>query len=113
MYVQSSKDLREMVMTSQMKILFLAANPSGTTWIRLDEEVRTIDHMIQLSQHRDLMELRARWAVRGKDLLVALNKEEPQILHFSGHGGATGLCFQADDGGVETIRAHGLAKVIA
>jgi hypothetical protein len=72
------------------KILFLAANPIGTSRLRLDEEVRGIDEGLRLSQHRQDFELVQRWAVRPQDIRRALLDENPNIIHFSGHGEATG-----------------------
>lgn len=70
------------------KILFLAANPIGTSRLRLDEEVRGIDEGLRLAQRRQDFELVQRWAVRPRDIRRALLEENPAIIHFSGHGDA-------------------------
>ncbi|MGK7896944.1 MAG: SUMF1/EgtB/PvdO family nonheme iron enzyme [Xenococcus sp. (in: cyanobacteria)] len=75
-----------------MKILFLAANPSSTTQLKLGEEVRRIEEGLESSKLRDEFELVQRWAVRSTDIRRALLKENPDIVHFSGHGkGQAGL----------------------
>ena len=71
-------------------ILFLAANPLGTDRLALDEEARAIQEELERSGHRDKFELVTRWAVRPMDLLRALRKLKPTIVHFSGHGGRGG-----------------------
>jgi hypothetical protein len=71
---------------SKVKILFLSANPSSTSRLGLDEEIRAITQKIRASAHRDLVEIVAYWAVQPDDLLQALNEHEPHIIHFSGHG---------------------------
>jgi hypothetical protein len=75
---------------NKLKILFLAANPLGTSRLALDEEIRAIVEKIQLSTHRDAVELISAWAVRPDDLLQVLNQHQPHIVHFSGHGSPSG-----------------------
>jgi len=69
-----------------VKILFLAANPSGTDPLALDQEAREIEAKIRASKHRDSLELITKWAVRPDDLLQYLNQHRPHVVHFSGHG---------------------------
>jgi hypothetical protein len=70
----------------KIKVLFLAANPAGTSPLGLDEEVREIEAKIRASEYRDALELITKWAVRPDDLLQALNQHKPHVVHFSGHG---------------------------
>jgi CHAT domain-containing protein len=70
----------------KQKILFLAANPTGTTQLALDEECRQITDKIRAADHRDSLELITRWAVRPEDLLQHLNEHRPHVIHFCGHG---------------------------
>lgn len=73
-----------------IKILFLASNPIGTTQLQLDEEIRSIEQKLEASVNRDEVQLKSLWAVRPDDLLEALMKQGPQVVHFSGHGDADG-----------------------
>lgn len=73
-----------------IKILFLSSNPEFTTPLKLDEEARLITQKIRISEYRDVLKLETLWAVRPDDLLQALNEHKPQIVHFSGHGSASG-----------------------
>jgi hypothetical protein len=75
--------------TNKVKVLFLAANPTGTPAIQLDTEIREITEKIRASEYRDSVELVSRWAVRPDDLLQALLECKPHIVHFSGHGGTS------------------------
>lgn len=68
------------------RILFLAANPQGTTPLALDHEIRAIEDNLQRSEHRDTLELISKWALRPDDLLQLLNQYKPHVVHFSGHG---------------------------
>jgi len=72
--------------TAVKTILVLAANPKGTSPLRLGEEVRQIQAGLERSQHRDRFRLEQRWAVTTKDIRRALLDCQPQIVHFSGHG---------------------------
>ena len=75
-----------------MKILFLAANPQPTSRLNLEEEVREIEEGLRRSKLSDRFQLVQRWAVRPRDLRRALLEENPDIVHFSGHGtGKAGL----------------------
>lgn len=69
-----------------IKILFLAANPTDSTRLRLDEESRTIDQALRLAKFRDRFDLIQHWAVRVADLQGLLLRYNPDIVHFSGHG---------------------------
>jgi hypothetical protein len=76
--------------SNPIKILFLAANPSDTNHLRLDEEVRAIDQALRKAKYRDDFELEQHWAVTASDLQEALLRHEPHIVHFSGHGSQKG-----------------------
>ena len=67
-------------------ILFLAANPSGTSPLALDREARAIQVELERSGYRDCFELETRWAVEPLDLLRELRKLKPTVVHFTGHG---------------------------
>jgi hypothetical protein len=93
-------------------ILFLAANPKGTTPLRLDEEMREIEAGLQRSKLRDRFELEQRWAVSARDMQRSILDLNPQIVHFSGHGvGADGLALEAENGAVQLVRADSLAQL--
>jgi hypothetical protein len=81
-------------------ILFLAANPKGTSQLRLDQELRDIGEGLQRAKNRDRFQLEQRWAARSQDLRRALLELQPQILHFSGHGEGV----EGDEPGVEESR---------
>jgi hypothetical protein len=74
----------------KLKALFLAANPRDTDQLGLDEEIREISQKIRLSDGRDVLDIISAWATRPDDLLQYLNQHKPNIVHFSGHGTATG-----------------------
>jgi hypothetical protein len=83
----------------KIKALFLAANPTTTPRLGLDEEIRAITEKIRASEYRDSVQLISAWAVRPDDLLQTLNEHKPQIVHFSGHGSQTGQLILLDKNG--------------
>ncbi len=100
--------------TMKQKILFLAANPTGTTALALDEECRQITEKIRAAAHRDSLELITRWAVRPEDLLQHLNEHRPHVVHFSGHGTATEEIVLLDkDRNPKTVSAPALKQLFA
>ncbi len=78
----------------KITILFLAANPTGTKKLQLDDEVRTIDEKLQQGQYRDNFDLKSHWAVRTGDIIDALLRHKPDIVHFAGHGDDGDLIFE-------------------
>lgn len=107
--------LRSIVMATPTedtrKILLLAANPIDTTTLRLDEEAREINAGLRRSIQRDKFELRHRWAVRVRDIRQAMLDENPNILHFSGHGETEGLAFENQSGEAQIVDKEALAEL--
>lgn len=120
-------------------ILFLAANPSGSTPLALDREARAIHVELERAGDRDRFEFVTRWAVEPLDLLRELRKLRSTVVHFSGHGqraagpasaGASGshapgsaqpsnvntaggLYFQAADGRPQLVSASAIEQTFA
>ena len=82
----SEANNRQQKVNNMIKILFLAANPIGTSQLRLDEEVRGIEQALRQSEYRERFEIKQHWAVRVIDLQDYLLWHKPNIVHFSGHG---------------------------
>ncbi|BAZ18802.1 hypothetical protein NIES4071_106870 (plasmid) [Calothrix sp. NIES-4071] len=98
--------------TGAKTILILAANPKGTSNLRLDEEVREIDLGLQRALKRELFNLEQRWAVRVQDVYQALLDYKPQIVHFSGHGaGDDGLVLEDETGNHKLVNTEALANL--
>lgn len=95
-------------MRKKTKVLIVAANPRETSRLRLDEEVREIEEALQRSRYRNQFSLKSKWAPRSKDLRRVLLDEQPQILHFSGHGDADGLVIENSVGEAAIIPPDGL-----
>ena len=74
----------------KITVLFLAANPQGTSRLALDIEVKSIDDVLRKADFRDAFDLKQHWAVSVEDLQEYLLRHNPNIVHFSGHGSKTG-----------------------
>jgi hypothetical protein len=95
-------------------ILFWAANPVDTQPLQLGNEIRTIEERLRASDLRDHFVLEQQWAVRPGDLAEGLLQYSPQIVHFSGHGNASGdLVMRADDGSSQPVSIAALADLFA
>lgn len=77
-------------------LLFLAANPLDTPRLRLDQEARRVDAALRQARHGGRFHLAQHWAVRSEDLLDALLRRRPAIVHFAGHGRASGQLILED-----------------
>jgi hypothetical protein len=96
----------------KISILFLAADPTDASRLRLGEEIREIQEKLQLSRLRDKFEFNQRMSVRPQDISQALLDLKPDIVHFSGHGSESGeLCFEGPGGESRPVPAEALADL--
>lgn len=103
---------KRLIFSAKITILFLAADPTDASRLRLGEEYREIQEKLQLARLRDRFELRQRMSVRPTDISQALLDERPQIVHFAGHGTAAGeLCFEGAKGESYPIMTDALAAL--
>ena len=92
------------------KILILAANPTDTSKLRLDEEVREIENVYRKATFREEIEIITKWAVQVDDLRSAALYHKPNIIHFSGHGaGDDGLVLENQFGQMQLVSSESLA----
>lgn len=98
----------------KITVLFMAANPSDTPQLRLDEEARSIQEKIRLSEYRDSIRFESRWATRASDILQAINETNPTIVHFSGHGAETGeLALLNPDGSTKIVTKEAITMAMS
>ena len=96
------------------KILYLAANPTETRKLRLDEEIREIDQALQKSPLRDRFAIEQQWAIRVADLQGHLLRYSPNIVHFSGHGSDSGEILLEDVAGyAQPVPARALGRLFS
>jgi hypothetical protein len=91
-------------------ILVLAANPTDTPSLRLDEEIREIDNGLRRAEKRDEFILEQKLAVRRSDVRRAVLDYRPNIVHFCGHGaGEEGLAFVDESGQAQLVGSEALS----
>lgn len=98
-------------MNAKNKILFLSAAPDDQARLRADRELRDVDEALRRAGLREQFHLVSRHAVRPADLRRAVLEENPDILHFAGHGEAAGLVLEDDQGQTQTVPAAALAEL--
>ncbi len=92
------------------RMLILAANPVGTSPLRLDEEVREIQDGLGRVGGKSSFEIHQAWAVRPRDVRRALLDYRPEFVHFCGHGtGDEGLIFENDAGGSHLVSTDAIS----
>jgi CHAT domain-containing protein len=95
-----------------IKILFLAADPSDASRLRLGQELRDIKERLRIAKAPEKYQLEQRESVRVADITQAIFDIEPNIIHFSGHGTSQGeLCFENGLGKVQSVKADALAAM--
>lgn len=116
-YVQSQMQLeieKLKLLPEKIAVLFMAANPIDTPQLRLDEEARSIQEKIRLSEYRDSISFESRWATRSSDILQAINEVNPTIVHFSGHGAESGeIALLNPDGSTKTVSKEAITMAMA
>lgn len=95
-------------------ILFLAANPRGSSMLRLAEECAEIQRELKMTPNRDDFRFESRWAVSIDELVRHLTELDPIMIHFSGHGGSriSGLLLQDDQGQPQAVSARALSMIV-
>jgi hypothetical protein len=97
--------------SSQMiKVLLLSANPIDSP-LNIDEEFRAIDQKIRSSEHRDHVGLIKHGAVRLGDVAALLMRHKPHVVHFSGHGAASGIALTGAGGKGLLVPPDALANI--
>lgn len=93
-------------------ILILAANPTNTSRLRLEEEIREIDEGLRRANKREQCELKQKLAVRSRDFYRAILDYKPHIVHFCGHGaGQDGIVLEDDTGNIAFVQTNVLASM--
>src|ERR1700753_3832280 len=99
-------------MSEKIRILFLSANPSTTSLIRVEEEAFEISGMLEKGSAQDDFELITHRALKAGDLPYLLMNHRPHIVHFSGHGSlAREIIVEGAGGRGERITTEALVEV--
>jgi len=80
----SQDEITDDFSSEKIKILMLTANPATTTKLNLDREYAVINQKLQ--QKSEFFNIILKKAVSGSEFQEFTQEEQPNILHFSGHG---------------------------
>jgi hypothetical protein len=95
-------------------ILFLCADPTDETRLRLGQEIRDIEQRLAAARLRTKFHFVPKTSVRLTDLSQYFLDHKPHIVHFSGHGDEQGeLCFEDDNGRAKTAPKEAIARLFA
>ena len=93
-------------------VLFVASSPRDQIPIRIDKEMREVQQKVRLADHRESLHFEYAVAAQPTDLLQRLNGAKPDIVHFSGRGGQSGLAMEDADGLTRTLSPKELAALL-
>jgi hypothetical protein len=102
------------VVRPMITVLFLAASPTDAARLRLDQEAHEIDQALRQTEFRDKFDFQTQWAVRVRDVQSYLLRYRPAIVHFSGHGSASGeIILEDDDGKKQPVNPRALGRLFS
>lgn len=93
-----------------IKVLLLSANPINDP-LGIDSEFRAIDAKIRSSEYRDHVQFLNHGAVRLEDVPGLLMRHKPHVVHFSGHGNASGIALTTADGSGRVVPPNALTDI--
>lgn len=104
-------DLSEKAVT--MKVLFLAANPLNEGRLKTDREAN--DLKVQLAAVRNAklkIEVEHAWAARNDQIQLEALNNQPDIIHFSGHGDSNLIIFEDAQGNAVEVSGDAVARLV-
>lgn len=97
-----------------LKIFLLSADPKENSKLNVDVELNQIKEVRQSSDYRDNFEIEQTTATNYDNLLRVLMRNEPSIIHFSGHGvGEEGLVLVDQNGKKNILKTETLTTLIS
>ncbi|HEX7711517.1 MAG TPA: CHAT domain-containing protein [Sphingomonadaceae bacterium] len=84
---------------AKVRLALLVTNPERTASLQTGIEARDIQKAIESAPKGNEFEVKVVLAPTFDDLIDALNQFDPQILHFSGHGGGRALLLDNERAG--------------
>jgi formylglycine-generating enzyme required for sulfatase activity len=94
-----------------LRILFLGANPTNTSRLKLGHEVSAIERTIRSA--RIHIELQQSWEIGTAELQDSLLRHKPDIVHLSAHGSPGGRLMLEEDALRKVTMSNASAPVVA
>lgn len=93
------------------KVLLCGAQPVGETPIRYDSEVQAIRDAVDKAGKT--LQIESVLAATADDLMDAITKHQPDVLHLSVHGNRDGLLLDTGTGGSHLVRNAAIVQLVA
>lgn len=93
------------------KILFVASSPDDQDYLNAGIEQRKIDEMLKSSTLRASFELISKPGAKLDTLTRELMQNNPEFVHFSGHGDIDGIAMEEDNGQTQYIPSIALENL--
>ena len=99
-------------LSKPLKVLVMSSDPRDADRLRIAEERRELGDALLRSRFRGSMELHDVAGCRVRDIGSTLDRYDPDILHFSGHGDNSALLFENDRGEAIAVDKVALANLL-
>ena len=96
-----------------LKVLILSSDPRNADRLRLAQEHRDLQIAIRGTRFASSLNVLNEPSCRYSDITAALDRFDPHILHFSGHGGEDVLYFEDVQGTAKAVKKQALARVLS
>lgn len=95
-----------------LRVLILSSDPRNADRLRLAQELRDLQVAIRGTRSASSLNVQNEPSCRYSDITAALDRFDPHILHFSGHGGEDVLYFEDVQGIAKAVKKQALASVL-
>ena len=104
--------MRDIIPQWPLKVLLLSSDPHDAVRLRLAQEHRDLQAAIRGTRFASSLTVINESACRYSDITAALDRDDPHILHFSGHGEEEVLYFESAQGTMKAVNKKALANVL-
>ncbi|KAI1457503.1 hypothetical protein F4805DRAFT_171808 [Annulohypoxylon moriforme] len=110
----SIQDVRELLqeLCKPLQVLLVSADPKDASSTRPGAEQRSLSKALLEAEFRYKVNITHLPACRIEDIPSALNRHNPDILQFLGHGDKTGLYFEDQDDSAKLVQMEDFARFL-
>jgi len=112
-YLINKKNTLNIKSMPKEKILFIASSPTDQSLLNAGMEQRKIDEVLNASSMREKFELISKPGAKLDILTRELLQQNPQYLHFTGHGDNGGLAFEDENGSTVYVPSTALQDLFS
>lgn len=98
----------------RLRVMFVAANPAALPELQLAEEAKRIEDKLRGTPAEQRIDFDWHWSAGPESLVDMFFPNPPDVLHFAGHGTASGgLMVQTADGRAHPVAPEAFAELIS